>query len=411
MAVFEYKALNGRGKKTSGIIDADSEGAAKTQLRQSGLYPTAISGVESRQKEAPGGPVPAFVLNRLLYRINPAQVARITRQLSTLLSAGFPLVKALSTLVPQMKSRSLQKMLSKIKESVEQGNSFSEALSLYPSAFSPVYVNMVRAGESSGTLEVVLERLADFAESREETRQQIRASLAYPVLMTLVSIIVLVILITYVVPGIVGIFEDMNQVLPLPTRVLIRASDLFRTYWWLFLMLPVLAAFGTVALGRTRKGGFIIDWVLVRIPLAGGLNRKLIAARFTRTMASLLANGVPLLTALEITRSITGNRVFSRLTARACDHVEQGGELGAVLARGKVFPYLAVQMIRVGETSGELEKMLEKTADMFEKEVQAAVAAASALITPIVILMMGVVVSCIIFAVCMPIFEINQLIR
>lgn len=411
MAVFEYKALNKKGDSISGIIDADALTSAKMKLRQNGLFPTTVMVVENKSTKAPSK-VPALHSFSVFFsRIKPSQIALSTRQLATLLAAGFPLVKAVSTLIPQMKSKTFQMVLSKLKESIEQGKSFAESLSQYPGVFSPVYINMVKAGESSGTLEVVLERLADFTEDKEETKKKIQASLAYPVLMALISVIVLSILLTYVVPGIVGIFTDMNQILPLPTRILIQISSIFQRYWWLILLLPFFLFFAVLWIRKTQKGLYLIDRLMISLPVIGRLNKKIIAARFTRTLASLLSNGIPLLAALNITKSIAGNQVFFTHISKACTSVEQGGQLSPVLEQSHVFPYLAVQMIQVGETSGEIEKMLEKTADLFEKDVQTAVTAASALITPIVILIMGVVVACIIFAICLPIFEINQLIR
>jgi len=270
---------------------------------------------------------------------------------------------------------------------------------------------MVNAGESSGTLEIVLERLADFNENREDSKNKIQASLAYPVLMSFIGFGVLLVLLTYVVPGIVDIFSDMNQTLPLPTIILISVSSFFKSWWWGILMTPFILFLALFLIRRTNKGAYFIDNLLISLPISGNLLKKIIAARFTRTLGSLLENGVPMLTAMHITKSIAGNKVMFELISKACDTVEQGGELGDVLADNRVFPSLAAQMIKVGETSGELEKMLEKTADLFEKDVHTAVTAATSLIEPLIILIMGIVVGGIILAICLPIFEINQLIQ
>ncbi len=408
MSVFEYKALNAKGKKRSGIIDADSESAARQKLRQQTLFPVSLSRIdEDRSTKEKGGK--KLELPGFFSRIKSAEIAMVTRLLSTLLSAGFPLVKAVAVVGDQTRSGALHRVLSRVKDSIEQGSSFAEALALHPGVFSSVYINMVAAGESSGTLEIVLERLADFAEKREETQKKIGASLAYPIIMAMIGFLVLIILMTYIVPGIVGIFADMNQTLPMPTRILISVSEFFTSFWWAVLLFPVLVAGGVFGVRKTKKGLLATDRMLVSLPIAGNLVRKLAAARFSRTLGSLLENGVPMLTALKITQNVAGNQVISNLIRDAADRVEKGGELGKALSGTKYFPSLAVQMIQVGEKSGEMEKMLEKSADLYEKDVHSAVTAATALIEPLIILVMGVVVGLIIMAVCLPIVEINQL--
>lgn len=411
MAVYEYKALNSKGKKISGIIDADSLSSARTKLKQMQIFPTQMDKIaaQSTEKE-PDRKRFSFQL-RLFSKVNSAELSMITRQMSTLLSAGFPLVKAVGTLVSQARSKAMQKVLSRIKDAIEEGSSFAEALSLYPNVFSPIFINMVHAGESSGTLEIVLERLADFNENREESRKKIQASLAYPILMSIVGVGVLIVLLTYVVPGIVNIFTDMNQTLPLPTTILISTSHFFQTWWWAVILTPLLFLFLLYLIRKTQKGEYVTDRILISLPITGPLLKKIIAARFARTLGSLLDNGVPMMTALNISKSIAGNKVVNNLISKVCETVEQGGEIGRVLEKSNAFPSLAAQMIMIGETSGELEKMLEKAADLYEKDIKAAVSAASALIEPIIILVMGVVVGSIILAICMPIFEINQMIQ
>ncbi|MBC2704564.1 type II secretion system F family protein [Desulfobacula sp.] len=411
MSVFEYQALSTKGKKVSGIIDAESASAAKYRLRQKDIFLTALSKIESGStvKERQ---TPSFRAEISLFStVSSSELSMLTRQMSTLLSAGFPLVKVMGTLIPQTKSKTMQKVLSRIKDAIEEGSSFANALELYPTVFSPVFINMVKAGESSGTLEIVLERLADFTEHKEDSKKKIQAALAYPILMSLIGLVVLIILLTYVVPGIVTIFSDMNHALPLPTMLLISVSSFFKSYWWGFVLTPVLVFLLVFLIRKTEKGAWFIDKLLLSLPAVGTLLKKLIAARFTRTLGSLLDNGVPMLKALNITKNIAGNRVMYDLISTACDTVEQGGELGDVLSQSSDFPYLASQMIKIGETSGDLEKMLEKTADLFDKDVQTAVTAATSLIEPLIILIMGVVVGGIVLSICLPIFEINQLIQ
>ncbi|MBF0302816.1 MAG: type II secretion system inner membrane protein GspF [Desulfamplus sp.] len=410
MTVFEYSALTGNGKRKNGIIDADSIVSAGSKLRQQNIFPTSISEIKS--EISTNNRSIKLLPNAVIFsKISKSETAIVTRQLATLLSAGFPLVTAVSTLVMQTESKAFQRVLSKIKESIEEGKSFSQALSQYPSVFSPVYINMVNAGESSGTLELVLERLADITEKQEETRKKIETSLAYPILMSITGIVVLVFLITYIVPGIIKIFTDLNQQLPAPTRLLISLSSFFESFWWIVILIPVIIAFMIYAFRRTPTGLQMTDRFLLAIPKLGKMIKKNAVARFSRILASLLANGVPMLTALDISRNTTGNSVIKSRITVAAEIVKQGGDLGNALDGSKEFPPLAVQMIKVGEKSGKLELMLEKTAQLFEKETESSLIAMTALLEPIIILVMGAVVGFIVLSICLPIFEMNQLAR
>lgn len=409
MTVFEYSALNHAGKKTSGIIDAESVFSARSKLRQNHIFPVSIKEIDTEQSRKNGSH--KISISMPFVRIKRSETAAVTRQMATLLSAGFPLVTAVATLIPQTDSKVFQRVLSKIKESIEEGKSFSQSLSQYPSVFSPVYINMVNAGESSGTLELVLERLADITEKQEETRKKIQNALAYPILMGITGSAVLIFLITYIVPGIIGIFTDMNQELPAPTRLLTSLSSFFQSFWWIILMLPIVIWGSFHIIRKTSAGRYTTDnWILCT-PQAGRLIKKKTSATFSRILGALLANGVPMLTALNIAGNTISNTVIKKRIALASDIVEQGGDLGSALEGSKEFPPLAVQMIKVGEKSGQLEHMLEKTAELFEKETESSLTTLTALLGPAMILIMGAVVGFIVLSICLPIFEINQLAR
>ncbi|MGD9685403.1 MAG: type II secretion system inner membrane protein GspF [Desulfobacter sp.] len=414
MAVFEYNGLTASGRKKSGIIDAENPDAAQDDLKQKGIFPISIQRIESgagrikTKKEASSEK--NVTLPSLFSSVKSSEISMITRQLATLLTAGFPLLKAVATLVPQARTKGFKRVLSRVKDAIEEGNSFADALGAHPQVFSAVYINMVKAGEASGTLEVVLERLADFSEKREDTKKKIQASLAYPVFMAVIGFLVLVFLLTFIVPNITKIFTDMNHELPMPTQMLLGISGMVKAWWWLIIPAPFFALLCLYGIRKTEKGGRILDRIILSLPVSGNLTRQLIASRFSRTLGSLLDNGVPLLTALGITRTISGNRVIAELIEKCAQTVEQGGSLGSVLEKNSAFPDLAAQMIKVGEKSGEMEKMLEKSAELFERNVQTAITAATSIIEPLIILIMGVVIGFIILAVCLPIFEINQLI-
>jgi general secretion pathway protein F len=334
----------------------------------------------------------------------------MTRQLSTLVGAGFPLVSALDALVPQTKSEGFVKIIAQIKDAIVEGNSFASALSHYPNVFSNLYVNMVKAGESSGTLEIVLERLADITEKQQALKSRIRAAMAYPIFMALIGAAVLILLLTFIVPNITSIFTDMGKVLPTPTRLLISTSNWLTHYWWVLLLLLVAAGFGLRSARKTEQGVFYTDRFILRLPLLGSLVRRLAVARFTRTLGSLLQNGVSMLIALDIARGIAGNRLISEAIEAAAVDVEKGRGLGQSLGQADTFPHLAVQMIEVGEQSGDLEEMLIKIADVYEREVESTVMSMTSLMEPLMILVMALVVGFIVLSICLPIFEMNQLV-
>lgn len=409
MPVYDYTALDLKGKTITGIIDAESALSARQRLRTSNFFPVDIKEVAvsaSKKKKTK-----SFTIPNPFSRVRPSEITMMTRQLATLVDAGLPLVSAIYSLIPQTKSQALKKILSHIKDSIEEGSSLEGAMSRYSETFSPIFVNMVRAGESSGTLEIVLGRLADISEKQQALRHKVRAALAYPVFMSIFGSIVLLVLLTYIVPTITTIFSDIDQVLPAPTRFLIATSDFLKAYWWIILILLIGAIFGIRRITTTTKGRYFIDKMILRLPVFGSLAQKLAVARFARTLGSLLENGVAMLSALKIVENIVGNAIISKTIDDAAIKVEKGIDLGTALSDSQVFPDLAVQMIQVGEHSGELEPMLHKTADVYENEIEASIASLTSLLDPVLILVMGVVVGFIVLAICLPIFEMNQLIK
>ncbi|MBU1170584.1 MAG: type II secretion system inner membrane protein GspF [Proteobacteria bacterium] len=408
MPVFEYTALNAKGKNVSGIVDCESARVARQKLRATRIFPVTIKELSHPTKKTEKGSLPAF---RPFARVSNSEITMMTRQIATLLTAGFPLVTAIDTLIKQTGSPAFQKIISRVKDSIEEGKSFAAALSDYPGTFSQVYINMIRAGEASGTLEIVLERLADISESQSALTSKIKAALVYPLFMAFIGTVVLFLLLTFVVPNMTTIFSDMGQTLPLPTRILIGTSDLLSTWWWIIALLFAGAIYGFTTFKKTEKGALMVDRFLLNLPIVGDLVTKLAVARFSRTLGSLLENGVSMMSALEVVKNVAGNIIISKTIAGATKEVEQGHELGVALSATKTFPFLCIQMIKVGEQSGELETMLNKVADVYEKEVEVSLVSMTALLEPTIILLMGVVVGFIVFSICLPIFEMNQLIK
>lgn len=408
MPIYEYNALNAKGRTITDIIDAESTAAARQKLRSSGIYPVSIK--EVYETGAKQGETISRLLKPFSSRVSPAELAIMTRQLATLLGAGFPLVSALYTLIPQTRSQTLKQSLARIKDDIEEGSTFAAALGQYPDIFSGIYVNMVGSGESSGTLELVLNRLADITERQQAISNSVRSAVAYPIFMLFVGVLILIFLLTYIVPSITSIFQDMNQALPLPTRILISVSEFMKNGWWIVILAAAAAALTIRRIKRTEGGGYWFDRLVLKLPLAGELKTKLATARFARTLGSLLENGVSLIAALGIVKNIVGNRVIAEAVEKSVLNVEKGGALAASLESSGVFPHIPIQMIQVGENSGELESMLAKIADIYENEVESSVSAMTALLEPLIILFMGVVVGFIVLSICLPIFEMNQLI-
>jgi len=405
MPVFEYTAFDGKGRKKEGLIDADSAWNAREKLRSEQIFPVSFKEVSKKGENERAGRLPFSP------GITRPDIAVFTRQLSALIRSGFPLVNAINTLMGQTRNISFKRVLSRIKDSIEEGESFAEAVAAFPRQFSDVYVNMVKAGENSGTLSLVLEKLADMTAKQQELNSRIKSVLAYPILMTLICTGVLAFLLTGIVPDIVTIFEDMDSTLPLITRILIDTSDGLKN-WWLAGLFFMMVAVGTgMIIGKRPGGRRLFHGFVLKIPLAGVLVQKIAVARLSRTLASLLENGVPLLEALSIVKNITGNVVLKEVMENAATEVEKGQELGGTLKSSPFFPYLAAEMIAVGEQSGNLELMLNETADMYENEVETTVTGLTSLLEPLIILVMGAVVAVIVLAICLPIFEMNQLIQ
>jgi general secretion pathway protein F len=408
MPVFEYTALDARGKTTSGIIDAEGSVAARQKLRASGIFPVSI---KETYETAPKKASKSFDLSRRFSRVKPVEVAMMTRQLATLIGAGFPLVSALDALAPQTKSHGFKKIITQIKDSIVEGSSFAQALSRYPATFSPLYINMVRAGETSGTLEIVLERLADITEKQQALMTRIQTALAYPMFMLVFGTVVLFILLIYIVPTFTAIFTDMHQTLPTPTRLLIFLGNFFKSYWWIIFVILGVFWFLLNRAKKTEKGRLWFDKIVLALPVMGNSVKKLAVARFARTLGSLLENGVSMLVALDIVKNIAGNIMISEAIETGAIEVGKGQGLGAALSGRGIFPQLSIQMIQVGEQSGELEKMLTKIADVFENEVETSILRLTSYLEPIMILVMGMCVLFIVLSICLPIFEMNQLIK
>lgn len=408
MPVYEYTALDRSGKNRKGIIDADSAPVARQKLRSAGIFPVEVRETTTMPADQSSR---AVSISPLFNRVKQGELAVATRQLSILLGAGVNLVSSLEALIEQLSNPTLKKIMAQVKESVNEGNSLAHSLSSYPKVFSNVYINMVRAGEASGSLELVLERLAEYSERQQALRNRFKAALAYPAFMFFVGTVILFFLVTFIVPNITKIFDEMHQTLPLPTIILIGISNFLRSSWWL-----VLAAIGGMIIllrrfKKSNRGRYVWDELKIRAPLLGAIHGKMAVARFGRTLGSLLRSGVPLISSLQIVRNIVNNVLIAHVIDVAVEEIQGGKGMAAPISRSRFFPPVAKQMIAIGEKSGKLEGMLDRIGEIYEKEVETRVMALTSVLEPAMILVMGVVIGFIVIAILLPIFEMNQLVR
>lgn len=408
MPVFEYKGLNTKGKPVKGVQDAENLRALKSVLKGQGIFLTEA--FEERKGESPVQDRD-IDLKQLLSRVKPSDVAVLTRQLATLIRAGIPLVESLDALLDQVEKVKLKRILAQVKEEVREGSSFADALEKHPKVFTRLYVNMVRAGEAAGTLDVVLVRLADFTDSQVKLRSKISSTMAYPAIMTLVGTGIVAFLFVVVIPKVTQILTDLNVTLPLTTQILIGFSAFMADYWWLLLLVVGGGVYGLRRWLNTEQGRDRWDQLILRVPVFGGLTRMMAVSRFTKTLATLLASGVPLLLALEIVKNVLNNTVLQAVVEQARIAIREGEDIAGPLKRSGQFPPMVTHMIAIGERSGQLESMLENVSDAYDNQVENRVNALTALLEPVMIVSMGMVVAFILFSILMPILKISESIQ
>ena len=400
MPLYKYTAFDKSGKKKRGVIEALSQKAASRKLKGQGLFPTELGLSRNTESSSDRGVA--------LRRVSAMQLGVVTRQLSTMLTAGMPLDEALAAVADQQNRNQLGSVLSQIREDVLQGSTFHTSLKAYPKIFPPIYTNMVQVGEASGTLDKVLLQLAEFMDDQARFNSQLKAALTYPVLMFLVGSGVLVFLMIFVVPKITRMLEDLDQALPLPTMLLMSFSGFLADFWWVLLLMIVLALWLGRRFSLTARGRIWFDKKRFGLPLIGPLALQNATARFARTMATLLRSGVPMLTSLEIVQNLLGNNYLQRAMDVIREKVTEGAGLSEPLKESGAFPPMLAQMIAVGERSGELESMLFKIAEIYEHQVQTRLNGMMSLLEPLMILVMGTVVGFIVLAVLLPIFQASQ---
>ena len=427
MAVYEFKGLNQAGKTITGLKEADSPRTLKMLLKKEGVFLTDVVGqAEGKSSRAPlkgaaagkSGKGAAETLNqdvnlRRFTRgsINTDDIAIMTRQLATLLGAGVALVEALSALVDQVDKERLKVLLSDVKSRVNEGSGLADAMTQHEKVFGKLYINMVRAGEHSGALDAVLTRLAEFTESQARLKQKVIGTMMYPLVMVVIGGGIMILLLTVVVPKVTKIFADMKTTLPWTTRLLIASSNFMADWWFVVVPALVLSIIFFLRWTGSEKGKPVWDRIVLKLPLAGGLVRMLAVARFTRTLATLLKSGVPIITAMDIVRNVVTNDVLASVIEKARDSIREGESIAAPLKRSGEFPPLVYHMVAIGEKSGQLEDMLVNVADSYESQVNVRIGALTSLLEPIMIVIMACGVGFVAFSILMPIMQMNSAIK
>jgi len=407
VAVFEWRGINSAGRTVKGVRDAENPKALRVLLRREGVLLTEVL-EESAAKQKKAREID---LRALFRRVSQVDVALTTRQLATLLKSGIPLVEALTAMIDQLEHPDLKSAFTNVRDRVNEGSSFANALEAHPKIFPDLYVNMVAAGEASGTLEAVLARLADFLEGQAKLRTKVQSALAYPIFMAVLSLFVIFIMMVAVVPKVTAIFEDFAQALPWYTRLLIFVSDLFSNYWWLLGLGIAAGIYGFQRWKKTDEGRAKWDRTMLDAPVFGGLVLQVAVSRFARTLATLLASGVPILRAMEITRRVLGNTELMRVVEDARASVREGESIAVPLRRSGRFPPIVTHMIAIGERSGQLEEMLENVASAYDAQVDAKVTALTSLLEPVLIVVMGGISGGIAFSILMPLMRINEFVQ
>lgn len=404
MPIFEYKGLNKAGKNVRGTIDADNSRTAKLRLKKDGVYVIDIKDRTRSTKKSKGK---KSITSR---SVKVDDLSMMTRQLSTLMKANIPLVDTLGAVADQVENPYLSDVIAEIKNSVNEGGAFHKALQRYPKTFDKIYVSMCEAGETSGTLDVILLRLAEFTEAQSELTSKVRSAMMYPLLMLVFTFGLLGALFIFVIPKITTVFDaSPDLVLPWYTIAVIDFSGFLVNYWYIIIGGGFLFAFMFRAWKNTPKGGAQWDAILLKLPVIGKLVRIVAVSRFTRTLSTLLTGGVPMLNAMSIVRNVVSNEVLAEAIDLARENISEGESIAGPLKKSGEFPPIVIHMINIGEKTGDLENMLNQVSDSYDFQVKTAVDGLTSMLEPLMIILMGCVIGLIVFSIMIPMFELSNL--
>jgi type IV pilus assembly protein PilC len=415
---FQYRAIDKTGKKKEGVIEAKSTADAINRIKSLGYYPTHIAESKKpikrseRNRETQANKQKSLISSYIkipflgIGTVKNKDVVLFTRQLATLIDADLPLVRSLIVLRDQLKPCAMKDVIARLAKDVESGSTLSESMSRFPRVFSKLYINMIKAGEVGGVLEVVLERLADFSEKSQRLTARIRSALAYPAFVVLIALSVLVFLITFIVPRFMEIFTEVGTSLPTLTVLLLNLSSFLKNNWYVGIGVIAILALIYKLLYRSQKTRIFVDSFKLKLPVIGPLVCKISVARFSRTLGTLISSGVPILQALDITRDTAGNEVIAKAVHRVHDSIREGESIAEPLEASGVFPLMVVNMIDVGEETGSLDSMLIKVADTYDEEVDTTIGALTSLLEPLLIVMMGIIIGFIVVAMFLPLITL-----
>ncbi len=400
MPRFIYYAKDKEGKTTRGIIEAKDKAMALDLLHRRGMVILRLE-EELVKGKKPGWGQSVPLMDLVLF----------TRQLATMIDSGIPLPQAFEILYEQISRPYFKKVIYAVKEDIEAGESLSNALSKFPTVFSPLYIHMIKAGEASGALSEILERLASYLESANTLATKVRSAMVYPVAVLIVASLITAGLLIFVVPIFKDLFESLGGELPLPTRILMATSDILRHYALIVVIVIGVLVFALLKAVNTEKGRYIFDSLLLKLPVIGDLLKKVAIAKFARTFATLMKSGVPILDSLEIVAKVSGNKVIEQNLLRAKEGVKEGESISKPLEKAGIFPPMVYRMVAVGEQTGELEKMLNKISDFYEEQVNAAIEALTSVMEPIIMVVLGGLIGGIVISLYLPVFNISKLLQ
>ena len=403
MPFFDYKALQQEtGKPTRGIVEAENLKAARLKLKKQGLMVTAISEKSSEKSKSRGVPF-------LGGRVSGREIAMMTRQLASLVKANIPLVEALNAMVDQTENERLKVILAQVRQDVNEGSSLAKATGVHSKIFDTIFVNMIEAGESSGTLGLVLLKLADLKETQMRLRSKVISGMTYPILMMVVATGLMLAIFTFVMPKLTKIFESMNRPIPLTTQILLSLSDFLVTWWFAFIGIIALAVWIFRKYIGSASGRAKWDAFKLKAPLFGPLVRMIAITRFSSTMSTLLSSGVPILTSMSIARNLVDSVPIAKAVANARENITEGQSIAEPLRRSGEFPPMMIHMIAIGEKTGELPKMLQNVAETYEEQVNNKIDTMTSLLEPLMIVGMGGAVGLIVISVFMPLMEVMNI--
>ena len=396
MPAYVWKGVNRKGKKKKGEMEADSENVARLMLRRQGIEPSKIK------------PKPKDVFENVKFlqpKVTEKDIVVMTRQFATMIDAGLPLVQCLDILYSQQDNRTFRKILKNIKEDVEEGSTFADALKQHPEAFDDLFVNLVAAGEIGGILDIILNRLAAYIEKASKLKKKVKGAMTYPIVVMVIAVMVVAVILIFVIPVFQSMFADFGRALPLPTQIVVAISDFVKGYVIYMIVGMALLVFLFRRFYKTDKGEALIDNLVLKLPVFGMLIRKVAVAKFTRTLGTMISSGVPILDSLEIVAATAGNRTIEEAIRETRQSISEGRTIAEPLADSEVFPSMVVQMISVGEATGALDTMLSKIADFYDDEVDVAVEALTSMLEPFMMVFLGGTIGGLVVSMYLPIFQ------